>query len=204
MAPQSVRSNGIINLQGGTLDLLDTNTTTHHNIGTDVQPITINAVSGTLKDAGLINVSGGITKSGTTANSLLTIAGVNSYTGDTTINVGTVAVTGSLPAAGTVTVNGTSAALPGTLSGTGSVGAVTINNSFANLRPGAGSNDGQIGTLTMASLTNNGGDMRFDLTSPAGTNDKVIVTGAASLNGATVSVAGTPLAGSYTFSRPAR
>src|SRR5204863_4927612 len=98
-----------------------------------------------------------------------------------------------------VTVNGTSAALPGTLSGTGSVGAVTLNSNFANLRPGASSNDGQIGTLTMASLTNNGGDMRFDLTSPTGTNDKVIVTGAASLNGATVSVAGTPLAGSYTL-----
>ena len=190
---------GVINLQGGTLDLLDTNATTHHNIGTDAQPITINAVSGTLKDAGLINVSGGITKTGTTANSLLTIAGMNSYTGDTTINVGTVAVTGSLPSAGTVTVNGTSAALPGTLSGTGGVGAVTLNSSFANLRPGANSNDGQIGTLTIASLTNNGGDMRFDLTSPAGTNDKVIVTGAASLNGATVSVAGTPLAGSYTL-----
>ena len=177
---------GTINLAGGTLDLLDTQTTPpkpHHDIGTAALPITLNVTSGTLKDIGTINGTAGVTKAGPF---LLTISGNNLYTGDTTVQAGTVVVNGKLVGSGTVaaptgTVTLTSGA--GFLAGAGgSMGAVSISSGAA-IHPGAiDETDGHIGTLTMASLTNTGADMRFDLTSPGGSNDSIVVTGAASFS----------------------
>jgi autotransporter-associated beta strand protein len=71
--------------------------------------------------------NGGINKAG---ESTLTLGGANTYSGLTTINQGTLAVTGSLLNTGTVLVND-----GGSLSGSGSVGAVTLASGSV-LRPG--------------------------------------------------------------------
>jgi autotransporter-associated beta strand protein len=96
----------------------------------------------TLTTASAINFdgvvsNGGINKAGA---GNLTLGGANTYTGTTSINAGTLAVTGSLLSSGTVLVND-----GGSLSGSGSVGAVTLG-SGSFLRPG-----NSPGTLTAAS-----------------------------------------------------
>ena len=96
----------------------------------------------TLTTASAINFdgvvsNGGINKAGA---GTLTLGGANTYSGLTAINEGTLAVTGSLLNSGTVLVND-----GGSLSGSGSVGAVTLG-SGSFLRPG-----NSPGTLTAAS-----------------------------------------------------
>lgn len=114
----------------------------------------------------------GLTKTG---SGLQTLTGASSYTGATSINGGVLAVNGSLAAGGTVAVNST-----GILSGTGSVGAVTMAGG-GGIRPGASHFDTATGTLSAASLTVNGGDLRFNLGTA---NDLVTVAGAANFTAA--------------------
>jgi len=93
--------------------------------------------SDTAKNRGEITGALAVTKTGAGTQVL---GGANTYTGTTRINAGTLAVTGSLLNTGTVLVND-----GGSLSGSGSVGAVTLaNGSF--LKPG-----NSPGTLTAAS-----------------------------------------------------
>jgi autotransporter-associated beta strand protein len=83
--------------------------------------------SGSLNNRGEITGSLAVTKTGAGTQVL---GGANTYTGTTSINAGTLAVNGSLLNTGTVLVNDT-----GSLSGSGSVGAVTLaSGSF--LKPG--------------------------------------------------------------------
>jgi autotransporter-associated beta strand protein len=83
--------------------------------------------SGTVKNRGEITGALAVTKTG---GGTQVLGGSNSYTGTTRINAGTLAVTGSLLSSGTVLVND-----GGSLSGSGSVGAVTLaSGSF--LKPG--------------------------------------------------------------------
>jgi len=112
-----------------------------------------------------------ITKTGTNTQ---TFAGTNSYTGTTLVSSGTLLVNGNQSAAtGTVTVNAGA-----TLGGSGIIGgAVTVSGMIA---PGSG-----IGKLTLnAGLTMNpGSTARFGLTRVPFTNDSLVVTGTAALNG---------------------
>jgi autotransporter-associated beta strand protein len=74
-----------------------------------------------------------------TGNGSLTLGGANTYTGVTTVNAGTLLVTGSTAAASTVNVNNTS-----TLGGNGTIGGVVNVASTAFLVPGT-----SIDTLTV-------------------------------------------------------
>jgi autotransporter-associated beta strand protein len=118
---------------------------------------------------------GGLTKSG---DGTLTLSGVNTFTGATTVNGGRLLVNspGSLHASSAVTVTG------GTLGGTGTInGSVTVN-SGGHLAPGA-----SIGTLTVGSSSLLDGsllDYEFGsagTTSVPGNSDLAIVTGALTL-----------------------
>src|SRR6185369_2151233 len=71
-----------ISLQGGTLDLKG------HDLGSAAKPITFTTTTGTLQNVNTINGTAGITKS---ATGTLTLAGVNNYTGATTVSNGALA-----------------------------------------------------------------------------------------------------------------
>jgi fibronectin-binding autotransporter adhesin len=138
-----------------------------------------------------------VTKIGT---GLQTLSGANTYSGPTNINNGAVSVTGSLLSTGNVFVN-TSATSAGSLYGTGQVGTVTLaaNNgsNIATINPGA-SGAGSTGTLTVAGLTADGGNLAFDLTSP-GNSDVLTVQGTLSLvNTLDISPTGGGVTGTYT------
>ena len=93
--------------------------------------------------------AGGLTKNGA---GILTLGTANTYTGETKVTAGVLAVNGSLARGSTVTV-GTGA----TLAGTGRVFGPAIVS--GRLSPGAFASDGasRIGTLTTAEQTWNGG-----------------------------------------------
>ncbi|MEX2141338.1 MAG: autotransporter-associated beta strand repeat-containing protein [Pirellulales bacterium] len=113
----------------------------------------------------------------TMAAGSLELSGTNSYVGPTTLHGGTLIVTGSLNENGSVTVNaGATLSGASALPGSGRVGNVTMLPA-STVRPGP-ANHASVGTLTMSSLTVNGGDLRFILAS-AGTSDRVNVVDSA-------------------------
>lgn len=107
-----------VTLNGGTLDM------SGHNLGTASETINnLNFQSGTLRDVGTINGTGGLTK---TTSGTLIVEGTNLYTGATTINGGTVLVRGSINGSA-VNVNDTGILGGAQGLGTATTGSVTIN-----------------------------------------------------------------------------
>ncbi|TCT05225.1 autotransporter domain-containing protein [Aquabacter spiritensis] len=148
-----------------------------------------------------IRGAGGLIKHGT---GTLLLAGDNSYAGETSVQGGTLALTGSL--AGNVTIGRAGAFVStgsvggaltnsGSLSGTGRIGGTLTNAGL--LQPGF-----SIGTLTVGGNLNlTAGSVYVAETGSAGASDQIVVTGATGLDGALVLVAedGGPSAlGTYT------
>ena len=123
----------------------------------------------------LTEFDGGFTGSGVgiikqTGTGVMILGGVNTYTGATTVNAGTLLVNGSLTATSAVTV-----ALDASLGGTGTIsGAATVNGSIT---PGNG-----LGTLTVTNdVTWNGTagqDWKYELGLTSGSSDQLLLTGA--------------------------
>ena len=116
--------------------------------------------------------TGGLVKTGP---GTWTLPLASTYTGPTTVNAGTLLVTGAI-STGAVTVN-----TGGTLGGTGTVGGPVTVQSGGALAPGANG----IGTLTLSgSLTLLPGSvLRLELDRAASTRDQLAVTGALTLGG---------------------
>lgn len=108
------------------------------------------------------------------------LAGNNTYSGPTTVNFGTLVIDGSHTASA-VTVN-----FGATLGGSGTLGTVTANGVIA---PGGG-----IGTLGAAEVTLTG---LLAIEVAGSSADRLTVSGTLDLTDATISVTGTPTAGSY-------
>jgi autotransporter-associated beta strand protein len=174
------------------------------NSSATASTLTINNANNATFGGAIVPTVGSIsvTKTGTGRQ---TLSGTNTYTGATTVNLGTLSVTGSTLTTGAVSVNASTAAAAVTLAGTGSVGNVTLGANTAGgnipaVNPGA-TGAGSVGKLTMSSLAVNGGSLQFDLVDPvnASANDSITVTGATTFSqAATIApTAGEP-AGTYT------
>jgi len=165
-----------VNLDGGTLDMGG------HNISSGGQNIdTLTLASGTLQNVNEINTGSPVSK---TTSGVLILAGVNNYSGVTTVSAGTLQVgVGGAGQGGTgdVVVNGAGAAL----AGTGTVrGATTITNGV--IRPGDNAGAG-VGTLNIQnSLTFNPSSAstvaEFSILN-SGSADRIHVSGALTLSG---------------------
>ena len=160
---------GTINLNGGTLNMMG------HGIGTNTGTLPGNAVTVNLPATGntatLSNLgSTGINAAGLNMNGTgtLLLGGTSTYSGNTTVSSGVLAVTGLTPAASTVNVNG------GALIGTGTVaGPVVVGG--GNLGGGL-TTSATSGTLTLSGgLTLNSGNLLFTIGTAS--SDVINVTG---------------------------
>ncbi len=124
----------------------------------------ITTLSGVISSSQLL-INYGLTKTGP---GLLVLSKVNTYDGETTVNGGELRISGSISASTLTTV------VSGTLSGTGTVGALKIVG--GTLAPGA-----NVGTLNSGDVDFSGGTFSIEIGSGA-VADMLAVTGSAGLS----------------------
>jgi autotransporter-associated beta strand protein len=172
---------------GGTYDLNGFSETLAglSDAGTGARVVTNGAASGlsTLTITGTSTFAGVIQDGATAAVALtkntdgsFTLSGVNTFTGQTTVDAGTLLVSGSLNGTGSLAVNG------GTLGGNGSIttgnnGNITVANG-ASIAPGlnaAGTLTLSLGTgvLDTSAAAAGAGWLKFEL---GGTSDRILLT----------------------------
>jgi fibronectin-binding autotransporter adhesin len=162
---------------GGTLQ--GTATSLQGNIVNNASVVFDQTGSGTY--AGVMSGTGSMTLQG---GGTLTLTGVNSYTGPTTVDASTLVVNGGLASSVTLS-NG------GRLGGSGSIGSLVAND--AVVAPG-----NSIGTLNVnGNFTQNGGSYVVEANA-AGQSDRINVSGVATINGVAVQVVAAP--GTYATS----
>lgn len=173
---------------------LSSNGGTAHNYNTTNTLLISSAITG----ANGLTITGGWTGLNT-----VTLSGDDTYTGATTLNTGTLIVSGSLTGTTSAAVVGSSAlevdglinsaattTVRGTLDGTGSVGGITANG--GTVAPGLSAADSLVtsGTLTAAGAVALSGSTNFNIRlgvlSSGTDSDQLAVTGAntVTLNGA--------------------
>jgi len=129
------------------------------------------------------------------SSGITTLSGINTYTGATNVNAGTLLVNspGALAAGSALTVaNGA------TLGGNGTIGGTVNVAAGGALSPGASA--GAIGTLTLtdnsaSALTLNGNSLYYDLPASGTTCDLIAITGNLVLNGTNTVALNLPTAG---------
>jgi autotransporter-associated beta strand protein len=115
------------------------------------------------------------------------ISGTDNHTGTTTVNNGTLLVNTTHTVGDAYTVNSDLSTTFGTLGGTGTIGSAVTINQGGTLSPGAG-----VGTLTVASATFNtdtvnNSRLLIEYDNSLGQKtDKLVVTGALNIDGATL------------------
>ncbi len=149
---QDLTFSGTVSLNNATREINVTNTGT-------------TTLSGVISSSTLL-INYGLTKTGPGLLVLGNIA--NTYDGETTVNGGELRISGSIAGSTLTTIN------TGTLSGTGTVGALRTTGGF--LAPGAAG----VGTLSAGDTTFAGGTFALELASAASA-DQLRVTGAVSL-----------------------
>ena len=138
-------SGGTQNLRGSTSSITTLNGAGTVNLQNTVLTVNKGAFSGSIADGGH---GGGLTKGGA-ATDVLTLSGSNNYVGVTSVNAGTVIVSGSISGTSSVSVGGGAIAAALTVNGTlGTSGALALSTN--------GTLSGN-GIVTAASLTANSG-----------------------------------------------
>ena len=134
--------------------------------------------SGLIRDGGAGRL--GLTLAGGT----LTLDGVHSYTGPTNVDSGaTLAVNGTIASSQMLTINGT-------VAGTGTIGNTNVN-AGGTIAPG----NGGIGTLSVqGNLAMVAGSRFAAQIDGTGASDRITVTGAANISGATLDVSASGMA----------
>src|SRR5262249_33694341 len=139
-----------MNGQNESIDGLSGNGTVTDSAATTTSTMTVGVSGGSGNFSGVLQDGNGklaLTKSGAGTE---TLSGtMNNYTGATTVSAGTLLVNGSTAAGSAVAVNN-----GGTLGGTGTVGGSVTVNTGGTINPGTA---GTVGTLTVGSLSFNGG-----------------------------------------------
>lgn len=168
-----------LTLDGGTLDM------SGKNIGDGTNQIdALNLRSGTLQNVAQINGGGAISKTAGAGNNTLILAGVNTYTGATNVDAGTVLVSGSISGSAVNVNNG------GILGGAGFI--TTMNQAITlaaggKLSPGASAGNLTVNTgsaqmdLSAGVTAVNSRALIFELGSIAA-SDKITLTGSSVLN----------------------
>ena len=154
-----------------------------HNVdlNIDVTGANIATIEDDIADnsSGTGGLASALNKSGT---GTLVLQGINTYAGDTNLSDGILSINGTV--AGDVNISG------GMLKGNGTIGG-TVHNNGGTLAAG-----NSIGTATYGSLNHSSGTVEVEIepggNTPGVHNDWYQITGAAVINGGTVSVKAAP------------